>query len=450
METLREIEDALMEQLRNSYSKVIYELWIQGLHFSSLSGSEAVFGVNNEFRRGIIEERYADDIRTALGKLIGYEPTVRLVVEDDLAAPVFREEETPPPVSDDPKEKLEGREIVSEYSFDNFIVGDTNKFAHASALAVAQCDDDLVYNPLFIYGPSGLGKTHLLFAITNELKRKKPDLKLVYKKAEDFTNELIEALKNYNMADFRNKYRTVDVLLIDDIQFLSGKESTQEEFFHTFTTLYEAKKQIILTSDRPPKDIKTLEERLRSRFEWGLIADIQPPSLELRTAIIRKKAEIYNIQLPDDIIDYLASQLRSNIRQIEGAIKKIAAISSLMQVPITMDITRRAIADLLAGTKPVTDTVNRIFNLVSEKYGIAVEEIKGKRRTDSIANARHISIYLLREETDLPQTSIGELFGRDHSTIISSLNRIRKMMKEDPHFREEIELLQKNVRGDSA
>ncbi len=335
-----------------------------------------------------------------------------------------------------------------EYTFDNFIVGNSNRFAQAACYAVAS-NPATSYNPLFIYGPSGLGKTHLLYAITNEVKKKKPDVKIIYIKGEDFTNQFIAALASSTINEFRQKYRNCDMLLIDDIQFIAGKTSTQEEFFHTFNTLYEEHKQIILTSDRPPKDMKTLEDRLKTRFEWGLLADIQPPDLELRIAIIKKKAEQVSITIPEDVLAYLAENLRSNIRQIEGAMKKLGATVFLSGQRITMDTARACISDLLGGEEPVSVTVDKIFAAVYKKYGISKEDLIGQKRSRDIAQARHISIYLIRNITEMSLPNIGKIFGRDHTTIISSIEVVEKRLKNDPMLTLDIADMTKDVTGET-
>ena len=331
-----------------------------------------------------------------------------------------------------------------EYTFDNFIVGNTNKFAHAACWAVSE-RPALDYNPLFIYGPSGLGKTHLLYAITNAMKQKNPDLKVIYIKGEDFTNQMIDSLANQSMSKFRNKYRSCDMLLIDDIQFIAGKISTQEEFFHTFNALFEDRKQIILTSDRPPRDIKTLEERLKTRFEWGLIADIQPPDMELRVAIIKKKAEQVNVTLPEDVLTFLSENLRSNIRQIEGAIKKLGAMSFLSGRKITMELAKSCISELLGGAEPASVTVDKIFSAVYNRYNVKKEDIVGMRRTKEIAAARHIAIYLVRTVTEMSLPNIGKIFNRDHSTVLSSIESAEKRLRNDPLLEIEINEMIKEV-----
>ena len=334
----------------------------------------------------------------------------------------------------------------SDYTFENFIVGSSNKFAHAACIAVAN-NPAVAYNPLFIHGQSGLGKTHLLYAITNRIRESRPDANIVYVKGETFTNQLIEsiAVSAQYMAKFRAKYRQADVLLIDDVQFIAGKPSTQEEFFNTFNELYDAKKQIILTSDRPPKEIKTLEERLKSRFEWGLIADIQPPDLELRIAILRKKSIDMGVEIPLEVLDFLGENLRSNIRQIEGVIRRLGAYSNLAKRPITTEMARENIADVISGAEPVKVTQDKIFNAVARKYGVTVEDIRGKRRTREIAQARHVCIYIMRTVTDLSLPSIGRVFNRDHTTILSSVDTITEKIREDASLENDIDDLIKEI-----
>ena len=331
-----------------------------------------------------------------------------------------------------------------EYTFDNFIIGSSNKFAHAACIAVADkpAQD---YNPLFIYGPSGLGKTHLLYAVTNEIKKKNPNASIIYIKGEDFTNQMIDSLAKKSMSKFREKYRSCDVLLIDDIQFIAGKTSTQEEFFHTFNALYEEGKQIILTSDRPPKDIKTLEERLLTRFEWGLIADIQPPDLELRIAIFKNKIEQAGITVSDEVITYLAENLRSHIRQIEGAVKKLVAVKFLSGNEITMEVAKKCMNELLGGAEPVNVTVDKIFAAVEKKYNVTKTDLESKSRVKEVAQARHIAIYLIRSITEMSLPHIGKMFNRDHSTVISSIEAIDKKRSMFPSFDSEISDLKKEI-----
>ena len=332
-----------------------------------------------------------------------------------------------------------------EYTFDNFIVGNSNKFAHAACVAVADrpAQD---YNPLFIYGPSGLGKTHLLYAVTNEIKKKNPYANIIYIRGEDFTNQMIESLAKKSMAKFRDKYRTCDVLLVDDIQFIAGKYATQEEFFHTFNSLYEDGKQIILVSDRPPRDIETLEDRIKTRFEWGLIADIQPPDLELRIAIFKNKLSQAGISVSDEIITYLAENLRSHIRQIEGAVKKLVALKYLSGNEITLDLVKGRMSELLGGAEPINVTVDKIFGAVEKKYGVSKSELISKSRVKEIAQARHITIHLIRTMTEMSLPAIGKLFNRDHTTVLASLDSIDKKMASSSAFEAEINNLIKEIK----
>jgi chromosomal replication initiator protein len=340
-----------------------------------------------------------------------------------------------------------------EYTFENFIVGNSNKFAHAASVAVANepaCKlnkESYAYNPLFIYGPSGLGKTHLLYAIINHIRKTRSDLKIIYVKGEEFTNQLIDSISKKTPEQFREKYRTADVLLIDDIQFIAGRDSTQEEFFHTFNALYEDHKQIILTSDRPPRDIKTLEDRLKTRFEWGITADIQPPDADLRAAILKKKAAAMNIRLSNEVVNFLAENLKSNIRQVEGAIKKLGALSLLTGSPITIELAKNSIADLMTGGEPVSVTIDRILEKTAKKYGVSVDDIKGTKRTKEIAFARHVSIYIIRKMTDMSLPQIGKLFKRDHTTILSSLKTIEKELGSNSMADIEINELMKEIKA---
>ncbi|MBQ2792550.1 MAG: chromosomal replication initiator protein DnaA, partial [Oscillospiraceae bacterium] len=334
-----------------------------------------------------------------------------------------------------------------EYTFGTFIVGPSNKFAHAASLAVAT-NPAGTYNPLFIYGGSGLGKTHLLCAIAAEIKKNDPVADIIYIKGEDFTNELIEAIKNETTIAFHNKYRQADVLLVDDIQFIGGKESTQEEFFHTFNTLYEANKQIVLTSDRPPKEIKLLEDRLRTRFEWGLLADIQPPDFETRIAIIQRKAELLNIHVPDEVCEYIANKLKTNIRQLEGVVKKLKAYKLLAGTPPSVLIAQNAIREVLNDQQPVPVTVERIIAEVGRTCGVSSQDIRSNKRSATISSARQVSIYIVREITGMSMAAIGDEFGgRDHSTVVYAIQQVEKNMQSDYKFREMVEDIMKNIQN---
>lgn len=332
-----------------------------------------------------------------------------------------------------------------EYTFDTFIVGSSNKFAHAACLAVAT-NPSHAYNPLFLYGNSGLGKTHLLYAIGNEIKKNDPSKVICYIKGDDFTVELVESLRLAKMNEFRQKYRQADILLVDDVQFIGGKESTQEEFFHTFNALHSAGKQIILTSDKPPKEMETLEERIRSRFEWGLMADIGTPDYETRMAILRKKIEADEMNLSDEILNYIATNIKSNIRELEGALNKLLAYSNLEKTDITMEIAQKELQNIITPDKPKEITPQLIIEVVSEHFQISLDQMISKNRSKDIARPRQIAMYLCKNMTDTPLDSIGALLGgRDHSTIIHGVQKISDEYESDETTRSLIDTIKKKI-----
>ncbi|MBQ3075808.1 MAG: chromosomal replication initiator protein DnaA [Clostridia bacterium] len=448
MEEIKQVWEMVKESFRDTLSESTINLWFGDIEILSFDDDGITMGINSEFKFKVIKEKHLENIKKSFCSLLGFEISVNLVfIGSAVAADGIRAASGEAKKYEKPNlEKTDLPNYNFEYTFENFIVGSTNKFAHAACLAVAN-HPATNYNPLFIYGNSGLGKTHLLNATINHLKKNNPRIKIIYTKGEDFTNQLIACLTSQTMEDFRDKYRKCDVLLIDDIQFIAGKISTQEEFFHTFNALFEEKKQIILTSDRPPREIKTLEERLKSRFEWGLIADIEPPDLELRIAIIKKKAEQVNVSIPDDVLTYLGENLRSNIRQIEGAIKKLGALTFLSGKTINMELARDCISELLDGAEPVSITVEKIFTSVFNKYNVSKEVLVSPRRNKEIANARHISIYLIREMTEMSFPNIAKIYNRDHSTIITSYNSMDAKFKTDSAFAAEINDLKKEIMG---
>lgn len=343
--------------------------------------------------------------------------------------------------------KIFSANLNPRYTFDSFVVGKSNNLAHAASLAVAESPGE-IYNPLFIYGGVGLGKTHLMQSVANFILKNDENAKVLYVTSETFTNELIDAIRNKNNSttNFRNKYRTNDVLLIDDIQFIIGKESTQEEFFHTFNALYESKKQIIISSDRPPKDLETLEDRLKSRFEQGLSVDIQSPDYETRMAILRKKEETDNINIDNEIIQYIATNIKSNIRELEGALNKIVAMGKLDNTrEINLELAQEVLKDIISPNIPPQITPEIIIKVVAEHYGITVDDIKSKKRSNEIVYPRHVAMYLCRDLTDLPLKSIGERFGRDHSTVMHGLDKIKDDMKNTPELLTNIEVLKKKI-----
>lgn len=372
MESLQEILDLVFEKLQDSMNPTAYAAWIKGIEPLKMEGSTVYLQVQTQFKRDQIIGRYLDLIAASFEDVVGF--PVEVVIQykySDSAPPAAK------PAAESFPQKYTPEEMAKnstggdyEYTFSTFIVGPSNKFAHAASLAVAT-NPAGAYNPLFIYGGSGLGKTHLLYAISNEIKKNNPNANAIYIKGEDFTNELIEAIKSETTIAFHNKYRQADILLVDDIQFIGGKDQTQEEFFHTFNTLYQAEKQIVLTSDRPPKEIKTLEDRLRTRFEWGLLADIQPPDFETRIAIIQRKAELLDIHVPDEVCEYIANKLKTNIRQLEGVVKKLKAYKLLAGTPPSVLIAQNAIREVLNDQQPVPVTVERIIAEVGRTCGVS-------------------------------------------------------------------------------
>ncbi|MBR1703749.1 MAG: chromosomal replication initiator protein DnaA, partial [Clostridia bacterium] len=346
----------------------------------------------------------------------------------------------------EPKKAAQSHPMVNEeLTFDTFVVGSSNTFAHAAALAVANAPGD-AYNPLFIYGNSGLGKTHLLYAICEKILKDNPKAKILYTSGEDFTNELIKAIGNHTTDAFHNKFRTVDVLLVDDVQFIAGKTQTQEEFFHTFNALVNDKKQIVLTSDRPPKEIANLEDRIRTRFEWGLLADIQPPDLETRIAIIRRKADFYNLELTDDVVQFIAEKIKNNVRQLEGTVKKLHAYYNINHQRPTVQSTTKVITDLMNDFQPVPVTIDKILNEVARTYGTTVENITSEKRNSNITQARKAAIYIVREITGLSYEEIGKAFGgKHHSTVMYNYEQAEKEMQKDPTVRSTIQSIINNI-----
>ena len=462
LDDLCAIWETVKLSFREHYAQSFIDMWFGNLSIHSYDNNVITFSTASEFTHKIVNEKYLDMIRDGFTAVLGFEPEIKVTftgtptspekilrqMRTDDGAPGTEQEsasaETPP--ADGRPAGILPPNYKFEYTFENFIVGGSNKFAHAACRAVAD-RPAANYNPLFIYGPSGLGKTHLMSAVVNEIKKKKSDLRVLYIKGDDFTNQMIEALAKQEMYKFHERYRNCDILLIDDIQFIAGKTSTQEEFFHTFNTLYEERKQIILSSDRPPKDIPTLEDRLKTRFEWGLLADIQPPDLELRVAIIKKKAEQVSIVIPDEVLIFLAENLRSNIRQIEGAIKKLSALSFLSGKSISMDLAKSCLSELLGGAEPVNVTVEKIFNAVQNRYNISKTELVGKKRNKEIADARHVAVFLIREITDMTFPSIAKIFDRDYATIHSSFEKIDRKYSSDPMFKIELDEIIKDVTG---
>jgi chromosomal replication initiator protein len=437
------IWEEILLLIENRMSKQGYDTWFSQTKLQALEGNRIVIEVPSKFHRDWIREHHW----TTLADVIR-EVTKRADMEIDF---FVQPQQTKKPARQAKEEKKEVREekpsaLEKKYTFSNFVVGPSNQFAHASAKAVAEAPGK-AYNPLFIYSGVGLGKTHLLHAIGHHIQSKSPRTKVAYLSSEQFTNELINRMSHQRMEEFRQKYRNMDMLLIDDIQFIAGKERTQEEFFHTFNALYEAQKQIVLTSDRQPKEIPDIEERLRSRFESGLIADIQPPDLETRIAILKKKAEFWGIRLPDDVAAFLASMMKNNIRELEGGLVKLGAMSSLTNTEITVELARNELKHLIDGKDKVI-TNELVQKVVAEAFGVKVSDLKSKRRTKTIVLPRQVAMYLCRNlvGSSLPET--GAFFGgKDHSTVIHACKVVEEKKEKDPELRARIELLIKQLRS---
>lgn len=440
MDTVNQIWEQVLDYIRPKLSPIAFDVYIKCMEPKNIEDGEMVVTVRTDFLKNNIIELYSELLLEALRLTLGIPLGLRIVsletaAEDPgaVAAMPIHGDAFPTTLSDE------------EFSFDNFVVGSSNKFAHAACQAVADKPATL-YNPLFIYGGSGLGKTHLLCAICKELQKKNPRARILYTKGETMTNELIEAIHNGTTAEFRAKYRQVDVLLVDDIQFIGGKVATQEEFFHTFDHLHSNGKQIVLTSDRPPREIATLEERLQSRFVMGLTADIQPPDLETRIAIIRRKAQMLDLPVPDDVAIYIANQLKSNVRQLEGVVKRMKAQYLLGGEQPGIIAAQNAIRDIRNDNQPVPITVERIITEVARTMNVNPDDIRSNKQSSPISKARQMAAYVVRTITNLPMKSIGEEFGgRDHTTIVYAIQQVEKKMDKDPAFRNMVNDIIKNI-----
>ncbi|WP_076572392.1 MULTISPECIES: chromosomal replication initiator protein DnaA [Salimicrobium] len=439
MENIHELWNATLEQMKEKISKPSFETWLKATKAHSLDEDTLTIIAPNEFARDWLENQYQKLIKETLIEVTGSELKTKFII------PETKEESLEDvKLSSKPPDLKDGEEsptsmLNSKYTFDTFVIGSGNRFAHAASLAVAEAPAR-AYNPLFIYGGVGLGKTHLMHAIGHYVLDHNPNAKVVYITSEKFTNEFINSIRDNKAVNFRNKYRSVDVLLIDDIQFLAGKEQTQEEFFHTFNTLHEESKQIVISSDRPPKEIPTLEDRLRSRFEWGLITDITPPDLETRIAILRKKAKAEGLEIPNEVMLYIANQIDTNIRELEGALIRVVAYSSLINRDINASLAAEALKDIIPNKKPKVITIGDIQEVVAEKFNIRMEDFPAKKRTKSVAFPRQVAMYLSRELTDASLPKIGEEFGgRDHTTVIHAHEKITNMLSNDQQLHRELD-----------
>lgn len=456
----REVWQAVLGDLQLRLPRSDYETWLQGTSIVAFEDGLVIIGTPNSFAKQWLEQRVGDLIRRSLSNVLGYSVQVRVVVngsgltEGDRSA--HRRKRAPrggaaqsgrsgggPQQLPLPSGLL--GDLNPRYTFSSYVVGSSNRMAHAAAMAVAE-KPARAYNPLFVYGGVGLGKTHLLHAIGHYARQRNSELRILYVSSETFTNELINAIRRQKTEAFRHRYRHNDILLIDDIQFIGGKESTQEEFFHTFNTLHAAYKQIVITSDRPPKAILTLEERLRSRFEGGLIVDIQPPDLEMRLAILRAKADERALSLPDDVIEFLAQRVQSNIRELEGSLNRVVAYADLNALPLTVDLAHEALDEIFLDTRRRDLSPPEIVDAVAQHYGLSSEDLRGKGRSQAVALPRQIAMYLIREEIGISLADVGrELGGRDHTTILYGCDKISQEIEVNARLRREVLALREKL-----
>jgi chromosomal replication initiator protein len=471
---LQTIWNQILSKTEQTLNKEICDYWLKPLMPLNLTDRDLTLASSTNFARERIQTRYLPLIEDAASEVVGREIKITLEVIDlpplDAESEAIFVKEAPAVYEASPKKQSIQTSLLDEemmdtgenkaikpaslessfslnpkYVFETFVTGNSNRLAHAAAMAVAEAPAEK-YNPFFVYGGVGLGKTHLMHAIGNRILKNFPDLRVLYISSEKFTNELINSIRDSNPEQFRQKYRNIDVLLVDDIQFLSNKERTQEEFFHTFNTLHDAKKQIIISSDRPPREIKTLEDRLRSRFEWGLITDIQAPDLETRIAILRKKALLDNINVPNDVMVYIASRIDSNIRELEGALLRVMATASLTGRTVNNELAAEALKDLYPSSRAKQITLELIQEIVASYFKIKVDELLSKKRTRNLAFPRQIAMYLCRELTDTSLPRIGEMFGgRDHTTVIHAYDKIVREKNEDAKLNNTIKELIKRI-----
>ncbi len=442
--SIEDIWSAVCEECKKSISEVAFNCFLKDLKPVSFNSGDFVVTINNDYMRDVIEQNYTDVLKTAIKNVMGIDVNVIIAFEDD-------------------EEKIKKAEMYSDglsfedfFTFDNFIVGSTNRFAQAASFAVADNPNNPnnVYNPLVIYGPSGVGKTHLMLAIKNHIKKTFPLKKVEYIRSEEFTNQLIRALQEGKLGmgtvdDFRNKYRNVDILLIDDIHFIAGKEQTQEEFFNTFNTLHQNNKQIVVTLDRPPRDIKVLDDRIRSRLESGLFADITTPDFETRVGIVKKKAEQLEITLNENVVYFIAEHIKVNTRQLEGVVKKLQAYITIQNRVPTIGVVQGFIKDVINDSQPEPIKIEKIIDEVARTYNVSDTDILSSRRTSSLVLARQVAMYIARETTDLSYKAIGEHFGKDHSTVLHNCSKIEEFLRDKPFQKELVDDIIKNLQSNS-
>ncbi len=441
MEQLNDFWNEALKIIEEESSAVSFETWFRPIVPYGIQGNCLYLQVEQPLAKDMLEKRYFDLLRNTIKQVTKREFEIVILLGDEVPQKLMEQKNMQKSNNDMP------RNLNPKYVFSSFVVGNSNRMAHAASLAVAEAPAKN-YNPLFLYGNSGLGKTHLMHSIAHFILAHNNDAKVLYVTSETFTNELILSIQNNRNEAFRNKYRNIDVLLIDDIQFISKKEGTQEEFFHTFNALYESTKQIIISSDRPPKEIETLEDRLRSRFEMGLIADIQPPDYETRIAILRKKAERDNLQVPDDVMAYIAKNIASNIRELEGALTRIVAFATLTNQNISITLAENSLKDIFSENASAPLTPGLIQEIIAEHYNIRVEDLQGSKKPKNIAFPRQIAMYLCRKLLDISLPKIGESFGgRDHTTVIHAISKVEKLLEIDTALQNTILQLEKEIKG---
>ena len=432
----------VLDLLKNELTEISYNTWIRTIEPISANSNTIELGVPTDFNKGILESRYITLIANAVRQVTSKDYSIVVSVPTQEASGK-RAETAEKTNNDDTYNSI----LNPKYTFDTFVIGNGNRLAHAASVAVAEAPAK-AYNPLFLYGGVGLGKTHLMHAIGHYILSQNPTSKVLYVSSEKFTNELINAIKDDRNEEFRSKYRNIDILLIDDIQFIGGKERTQEEFFHTFNALYEADKQIIISSDRPPREIPTLEDRLRSRFEWGLAADIQSPDLETRIAILKKKAQMENLFIPDDVLIFIADKVVSNIRELEGALNRVIAYSSLTETEVSVNLCAEALKELLSASNTKVIDATHIIESVSRYFDLRPEEFISQKRNRNISFPRQIAMFLCRDIMGISLPKIGEEFGgRDHTTVIHAIQKIEEDMQNNTETRRTVDELKRNITG---
>ena len=443
IESINDVWKAVCDECINKQyiTEIAYGVWFADIIPLKIENGKFIGSIYSSYKKSIVESNFKNYIELALKDIMGIQMEFELLLSDEDGSIITNK----------PEDEVEGNgSFESNFTFENYIVGSSNRFAHAAAMAVADSEQTInLYNPLMIYGNSGVGKTHLLLAVKNHASKKFPHKKIEYIRGEEFTNNMIKALHDGSIDEFKNKYRNIDIFLMDDIHFIAGKDSTQEEFFNTFNSLYQNNKQIIVTCDRPLKEIKTLEDRIRSRFEGGVMADITPPDFETRVGIINAKASLLNLTLEENIVYYIAEHIKMNTRQLEGVVKKLQAYVNLQNKTPTISVVQGFIRDIISDTPPEPIKVDEIIFQVSKTFNVSEKDIISKRKTAAVAFARQVAMYIARETTELSYKAIGESFGKDHATVLYNVQKIEEHLKNNPFDKELVEDIIKNLKRDS-